>query len=302
MADLERRIRILTLCTVLSVTCVVLLAAYVMSGQAHGRFSQIDAERINIIGTNDRPVLVLSNRRLVPGPTMNGREYPRATAEGREFMSGMIFFNEEGDEVGGLIFAGIPRDDGYSAVGHLSFDQWKQNQVVALQYNDNGTSRRAGLNVWDRPTDATMDAQLDLNARMLEATPEERDAMRQQNADARARGDYGVQRLFVGSRAAGRRCSCETRVVASVFDSSSTRQTRRASNFSTRRAMWLPSAPGFRHIDVLPTVADRAVAFVEDRAAASPERPFPLPAAERAAHAMDVYCRVRGAQPGRAVR
>ena len=200
MADLERRIRILTLCTVLSVTSVVLLAAYVMSGQAHGRFSQIDAERLNIIGTNDRPVLVLSNRRLVPGPTMNGREYPRATAEGREFMSGMIFFNEEGDEVGGLIFAGIPRDDGYSAVGHLSFDQWKQNQVVALQYNDNGTSRRAALNVWDRPTDATMDAQLDLSVRMLEATPEERDAMRQQNADARARGDYGVQRLFVGSR------------------------------------------------------------------------------------------------------
>ena len=35
-----------------------------------------------------------------------------------------------------------------------------------------------------------------------------------------------------------------------------------------------PIAPGFRHIDVLPTVADRAVAFVEDRAAASPERPF----------------------------
>ena len=200
MVDLERRVRILTLCTAASVACTLILAAYVLSGRAHGRFAQIDAARINIVGTNGKPVLALANRERIPGPSMNGTDYPRDVSDGREFMSGMIFFNEEGDEVGGLIYAGIPRGDGYSAVGHLSFDQWKQNQVVALQYNDDGTARRAGLGVWDRPTDVSMNQQLDLTVRMLEADGAEREALRAEAEAARARGEYGVQRLFVGSR------------------------------------------------------------------------------------------------------
>ena len=49
--------------------------------------------------------------------------------------------NDQGDEVGGPIVDGVPRDSGRRcAVGHLSVDQWKQNQVVALQYLDNGRS------------------------------------------------------------------------------------------------------------------------------------------------------------------
>jgi hypothetical protein len=132
---------------------------------------------------------------------MNGTEYPAEVADGRNLVSGMIFFNEEGDEVGGLIFNGFPRDDGgHAAIAHLSFDQWKQNQVLALQYNDNGRTRRAGLNVWDRPTDVGMDAQFERNLRMLGASDEERAALRDEASAARERGEYGVQRLFVGSR------------------------------------------------------------------------------------------------------
>ena len=52
----------------------------------------------------------------------------------------MIFFNEAGDEVGGLIYESERRDSAYRAFGHLSFDQWQQNQVVAVQYQDNGSS------------------------------------------------------------------------------------------------------------------------------------------------------------------
>ena len=40
-------------------------------------FKEINAERINIIGTNGKPVLVISNRRLMPGPTLNGKTYER---------------------------------------------------------------------------------------------------------------------------------------------------------------------------------------------------------------------------------
>ena len=97
MADLERRIRILTLCTVLSVTSVVLLAAYVMSGQAHGRFSQIDAERLNIIGTNDRPVLVRARgdygvQRLFVGSRDGTAQVQLRDTRGRERIR--LFVNE----------------------------------------------------------------------------------------------------------------------------------------------------------------------------------------------------------------
>jgi hypothetical protein len=200
MNTAERRLRYLTLFNAAALCGLGSLALFAFTQQDRARFTEIDVERLNIIGANERPVLVLANRRLIPGPSMNGKDYPAAIADGRDLVSGLIFFNEQGDEVGGLIFNGISKDSGYSAVGHLSFDQWKQNQVVALQYIDGGTSRRAGLNVWDRPTDVTMDEQLDRGLRMMEATGAERDSLRQAAAAARARGDYGVHRLFVGSR------------------------------------------------------------------------------------------------------
>src|SRR5882672_7722000 len=124
-------------------------------------FEEIDAQRINIMGENNKPVMVLSNNRLIPGPSINGKTYPREFADGRENFSGIIFFNQYGDEVGGLIYNGFKKDSGYSASEHFSFDQWNQNQVVALQYLDNGKSRRAGLRVYDRPTNVTLDETFD---------------------------------------------------------------------------------------------------------------------------------------------
>jgi hypothetical protein len=42
---------------------------------------------------------------------------------------------------------------------------------VAVQYTDNGSTRSAGLRVWDRPTDAPLEAQFALAERMLSTPP-----------------------------------------------------------------------------------------------------------------------------------
>jgi hypothetical protein len=170
------------------------------SGQGRLRLKELSARRVDIAGPDGRPVLALAHRTAIPGPSINGKNYPPDVIESRPLLSGMIFFNDQGDEVGGLIYNGITRGSGYSAVGHLSFDQWRQNQVVAIQYNDNGRTRRAGLNVWDRPTDRTMDQQLDLLGRIRGAEGEERDSLMRVHSEAQVAGDYGVQRLFAGSR------------------------------------------------------------------------------------------------------
>ncbi len=202
MQELRREVRVLMLGNLASWGLVALLClnGFAKADAGRPRFEVIDVERINVVGADGKPVLVLANRRLIPGPTMNGKEYPRALADGRDLLSGMIFFNEQGDEVGGLIFNGVTKDHGHSAVGHLSFDQWKQNQVVALQYVDSGTSRRAGLSVWDRPPEVAFAKHLERGVRMMEGTPAEREALRLEAEADTARGDFGAQRVFVGSR------------------------------------------------------------------------------------------------------
>lgn len=197
----EKRIRFLIVSSAASWIAVAFLAFYAFTGHNHSRFSELDVERLNVVGEDGEPVLVLANRHRVPGPRINGKEYPPESAEPRGLVSGMIFYNDEGDEVGGLIYNGIRTDSGHSAVGHLSLDQWKQNQVVAMQYIDNGRTLRSGLRVWDRPTDVTMDEQLDLTLAYRRAASEAvRDSLERVSAAARERGDFGVERLFVGSQ------------------------------------------------------------------------------------------------------
>jgi hypothetical protein len=168
-----------------------------LSGFGRRQPPVLTVERINIVDSTGALALVLSNGARLPGAMFEGREYPQSFV-GRGRSAGMIFFNEAGDEVGGLIYEGAARDSGYRAFGHLSFDQWKQNQVVALQYQDNGRSRSAGLRVWDRPTN-DLERQFALAQRMLQ-TPAGplRDSLDAERRRARTEVE-GKQRLFLGS-------------------------------------------------------------------------------------------------------
>src|SRR6266849_1706149 len=158
----------------------------------------LSVERLNIVDAVGHVLLVLSNGARLPGASFAGKEYPQSFV-GRGKSAGMIFLNEAGDEVGGLIYEGERRDSTYRAFGHLSFDQWKQNQVVAVQYQDNGATRSAGLQVWDRPTDVPSELQFALAERMLATAPGPvRDSLNRERLRVRARIE-GTPRLFVGS-------------------------------------------------------------------------------------------------------
>lgn len=182
-----------------NVTMFVALATMLVSGFARQPSPVLTVERLNIVDSTGALTLVLANGARLPGGTFGGKEYPQSFS-GRGRSAGMIFFNEVGDEVGGLIYEGAPRDSSYRAFGHLSFDQWKQNQVVAVQYSDEGATRSAGLQVWDRPIDAPLEDQFALAERML-ATPagRVRDSLNQERLRVRERVQ-GTRRVFVGSR------------------------------------------------------------------------------------------------------
>lgn len=110
---------------------------------------EMDVERINILEEDGTVRMVLSNSSRAPDPICNGETFKRDGGNS----AGVIFYNDEGDECGGLVFGGRHVDGGHSAGGALLFDQFKQDQVIGLMHEDNGTRRRAGFWVWDRPED-----------------------------------------------------------------------------------------------------------------------------------------------------
>jgi hypothetical protein len=120
-------------------------------------FKEIDVERINIVEPNGTLRMVLSGRERSQGPMFKRKPfgYPGGAR------AGIIFFNDEGTEDGGLTWSGKMGKDGkYSAVGHLSFDQYNQDQIVTLQYADENGVRQQGLRIEDR-TEVPIDQLVD---------------------------------------------------------------------------------------------------------------------------------------------
>jgi len=81
----------------------------------------LDVHRINVLNPDGGLALAVAGKGGLPGPTFEGREYPQSLSGGRTDASGMIFFNERGDEVGGLTFAGRLTEGGHRAGGGLTF-------------------------------------------------------------------------------------------------------------------------------------------------------------------------------------
>ncbi|MBI2362063.1 MAG: hypothetical protein HYV15_01590 [Elusimicrobia bacterium] len=132
------------------------LAVLLLSGAASKakktRFDVIEAQRIDIVEPDGTLRLALSSKARFPGLVVRGKEYKH-----ERDTTGLLFFNDEGTENGGLVFGGKKGPDGkVSSGGSLTFDQYDQDQVVQLTHQESDGKREAGLIVNDRP-DRPMD-------------------------------------------------------------------------------------------------------------------------------------------------
>ena len=147
---------------------VMAFAAFRQATQSQNtKFTEIDVERINIVEPDGKLRMVISNRPRSIGPIYKGQPfgYPGGTRPG------MIFFNDEGTENGGLTFTGSRGADGrYRASAGMSFDQFDQDQILYFQYSDNNGVRRTGMTIADRAEENILDL---VRARdsITEATP-----------------------------------------------------------------------------------------------------------------------------------
>ncbi len=157
-------------------------------------FGEIDVERINVREPDGTLRFVLSNRASFPGLIARGTEHAHP---GRANMAGMLFFNDEGTENGGLIWNGQTRADGRMSSGtSLTFDRYEQDQVIQLLATDSRnaqgqSSRSAALMFNDQPDGAMQFDQMPA----INTAPD--DATRRRLSQAANIGG-GVPRMFVG--------------------------------------------------------------------------------------------------------
>lgn len=128
----------------MALTAGVALAAWHKANEPT-RFHEISVERINIVEPDGKLRLTISDAARSPGWVFHGKPYP-----GRPHFAGMIFFNDEGEEDGGLGFGGRMENGKYEATGGLSFDQYNSDETVTLRYSDDNGTKREGLFLTDR--------------------------------------------------------------------------------------------------------------------------------------------------------
>jgi hypothetical protein len=125
-------------------------AVFLLTGAAKpvSMMRTLDVERINIREPDGTIRLVLSGAAQEPGIIVDGHEQPHPSRRS----AGILFYNDEGTENGGLIIDG--KRDAAGVVhssGSLTFDRYKQDQLVQIIGEEDGTERLAGMMVADHP-------------------------------------------------------------------------------------------------------------------------------------------------------
>lgn len=160
------------------------------------RVSVLDAGKINIRERDGTLKAVLSNS---AGFTAMGGE--RAKQSGGVPFSGLMFYNQEGDEEGGLVYSGKAIPGGQDADVTLTMDQYRQDQNVYLhheEHKDAQTHRiEDGLTIIGRPDHAQIREEYATYAAMDRLSENDREALK---LKALQEGKISTRRVFLGDR------------------------------------------------------------------------------------------------------
>jgi hypothetical protein len=196
--NLERDVRFLKRYAAVTTGLMLVLAVGAFVRPPHEKFTEIDVERINIMEPDGKYRLVISNRPRSIGPIYKGKKFGY---EGGT-RPGLIFFNDEGTENGGLTFTGARGEDGrYRSSLHMSFDQFNQDQVLNLDYADNNGRRTTGFSINDRADIDIYEWVMQGDSLVAKYKRDTASINRDMNAwlTARAKGvPLSAQRMFIG--------------------------------------------------------------------------------------------------------
>lgn len=168
---------------------LLIIAGAVAAFSRGTRFTELTAERINIVEKDGTVKLVISNKaRQHPG-RMAGKDLPPRVRE-----AGLIFFNSDGDECGGLVYDNDKKGAGMA----YSVDKYRDDQVMQLQYTEDLESRakKYGLQLWSYGKDDALQERMDRYHALKKLNNDS--LMRSGLSTMRKEGLLATERLFIG--------------------------------------------------------------------------------------------------------
>lgn len=162
------------------------------------KFDEIEVKRINVVDEDGTLRLAISNKSRLPQATMDGQ--PLGERQG-DFSSAAstIFFNDEGDECGGIGWLSKKTEKGYVAGTMMAFDQYKSDQVLMLGHEEDNGRRATYLQIDERPDAPLTEVVENLNAIRAMDDGEEKNQRFAQHQET-----YGArQRVWIGRGAEG---------------------------------------------------------------------------------------------------
>jgi hypothetical protein len=181
---------------VLTVALGLMLRGHAAAERKVTDFDEINVHRINVIEPDGKPRVIISDRARMAGIYWGGKEYKHGTRDS----GGLLFFNDEGDEVGGMLFRNRLQSDNSEAYFGLTLDQFHQDETLMLMYEEEAGRRAVGMKVVDRPNQSLLPA-IELSDKLAKAaTDAERAGVRIQMQElVKSWGDHPVPlRLFAG--------------------------------------------------------------------------------------------------------
>jgi hypothetical protein len=148
-SKIERELRYLKAYAYGSTLVFGVLIFVAAKGPGTTKFTEIDAERINIREKDGHLRLAIANTDRMPGGTVAGVDL--SYRDGKRDGAGMIFFNDEGDEDGGFVWHGKMVDGKAVAGGTIRFDNYRQNEAIGMTHGQEGDDKEDALEVWDQP-------------------------------------------------------------------------------------------------------------------------------------------------------
>lgn len=187
--SLVSQIRFLQIAVVLLVLSTTLLAINCFHPLLPKQtFRLLEAERINIREKGILKAALSNSAGFSEGDRASGAKF-----------SGLMFYNEEGQETGGLVYRGKAIPGGQDADVSLSMDQYNQDQNVYLHHEElkdaNGLRIDDGLTVNSRPDWKNVKEEYQIYHQLQKLSGEERDALQLKSI---REGKSSTRRLFFG--------------------------------------------------------------------------------------------------------
>lgn len=216
MLDVEKSLRLtahpLTLLVATILTSAVTTSAVLVTQEkppvVKGTTEEISFRRVNVVDEDGNLAFVLAAPPRLPGIIWDRKEYGQG---GRKDMPGMIFYNNLGDEVGGLVSMVTKREDGRFDGGvAISLDQaGHDGQAMQLINWTEGDYARTGIRMNQFPTHLKPSEVTDsepyksAQKKIREAkTDEEREKAWAEYSEMLGREGFHAQRLFLGTEGA----------------------------------------------------------------------------------------------------